>query len=127
MTMTDTYTLERTDLGMMRIYLRRSDRIRKRGWLGLPRSTALHHHLVIQAKADGILNAVSHHAHFGYSNHGKIGADGVEWVDPQLTICVELVGEPEQLEAFCLAHGDLLDHRVITYKPLERWTVAKRA
>lgn len=127
MTISKNYTLERADLGMIRIYLRRSDRIRKRGWFGLRSSTALHHHLVVQAKAGGILNAVSHHANLGYSNHGTIGADGVEWVDPQLTICVELVGEPAQLEAFCLTHGDLLDHKVITYKPLERWQIAGKA
>ncbi|MFN4135800.1 MAG: DUF190 domain-containing protein [Novosphingobium sp.] len=127
MTTGRTYTLDRAELGMVRIYLRRSDRIRKRGWFGLRSSIALHHHLVVKARANGILNAVSHHTHFGYSNHGSIGADGAEWVDPQLTICVELIGESHQLETFCLDHGELLDHKVITYKPLERWQITDKA
>ena len=80
--------------------------------------------LVAQAKADGIMNAVAHHTHYGYSNHGPVRQNGAEIADPHLTMCVELIGQREQLEGFCRAHGDLLANKVIVYKHLEHWTVS---
>ncbi|WP_354301900.1 MULTISPECIES: hypothetical protein [unclassified Sphingomonas] len=46
--------------------------------------------------------------------------------DPHLTICVELVGERDQLDRFCRRHGDLLGDKVIVYKQLEHWSVMPR-
>lgn len=83
----------------------------------------LYRELVVQAKADGIMNAVAHHAHYGYSNHGPVRENGSEISNPQLTMCVELIGQREELELFCRRHGDLLASKVIVYKHLEHWTV----
>ncbi|MEG8026304.1 DUF190 domain-containing protein [Sphingomonas aurantiaca] len=52
--------------------------------------------LVAQAKADGIMNAVAHYTHYGYSNHGPVHENGAEIADPHLTMCVELIGQREQ-------------------------------
>jgi hypothetical protein len=38
-------------------------------------------------------------------------------------LCVELIGEREQLEQFCRQHGDLLKGRVIVYKHMEHWDI----
>jgi len=42
---------------------------------------------------------------------------------PHLTTCVELIGQREQLERFCRAHGDVLASKVIVYKHLEYWSI----
>ncbi len=82
--------------------------------------------MVAQAKADGIMNAVAHHTHYGYSNHGPVRENGSEAADPHLTMCVELIGQRAELETFCRRHGDLLATKVIVYKHLEHWTIGPR-
>jgi hypothetical protein len=68
---------------------------------------------------------VAQHTHYGFSNHGPIRENGTEAADPHLTICVELVGDRDQLDLFCRRHGDLLSDKVIVYKQLEHWSVTR--
>ena len=112
-----------SEVGMIRIYIKPSDKApkTKRSIFG---AKPLYRALVLQAKADGIMNAVAHNTHFGFSNHGPIRANGSELSDPHLAMCVELIGQRGQLELFCRAHGDLLRDKVIVYKHLEHWTIA---
>lgn len=112
-----------SEVGMIRIYLKPSDKEPK-AKRGLWSARPLYRALVAYAKADGILNAVAHHAHYGYSNHGPIRENGSEIADPQLTMCVELIGRREQLETFCSRHGDLLASKVIVYKHVEHWSIS---
>ncbi len=49
--------------------------------------------------------------------------EGSETPNPELTMCVELVGHRPDLEAFCRRHGALLRDKVIVFKHIERWTV----
>jgi len=111
-----------SEIGMIRIYLKPSDKAPK-AKRGLWSARPLYRALVAQAKADGILNAVAHHTHYGYSNHGPVRENGSEIADPQLTMCVEIIGRREQLEVFCRRHGDLLASKVIVYKHLEHWSI----
>jgi H+/Cl- antiporter ClcA/PII-like signaling protein len=119
--MPHTHQVTSSELGMIRIYLKPSDKTAKQGrfWSGKP----LYRELVAQAKEDGIMNAVAHHTSHGYSNHGPIRENGSEISDPHLTMCVELIGQRGQLENFCRRHGDLLSSKVIVYKHLEHWSI----
>lgn len=122
--MTPSHRVVATETGMIRIYLKPRDRAGtgRTGWFlgGKP----LYRELVAQAKAEGLINAVAHHAHHGYSNHGPVRDDGAESLNPELTMCVELIGRREQLERFCSRHGGQLAGKVIVYKHLEHWTVS---
>lgn len=114
------------EIGMIRIYVKPSDKVAKAGVRSLWSSRPLYRTLVATAKEDGIMNAVVHHTHYGYSNHGPVRENGAEIADPNLTMCVELIGQREQLELFCRRHGDLLADKVIVYKHLEHWSVGPK-
>ena len=107
---------------MLRIYLKPSDKVGPRRFWG---AKPFYRELIHTAKADGIINAVAQNMHYGFSNRGPIRENGSEIADPHLTICVELVGERDQLNIFCRRHGDLLGNKVIVYKQLEHWTITR--
>lgn len=116
-----THIVTAREVGMVRIYLRPGEKVAgKKRWFG---AKPLYRELVIQAKAAGITNAVAHHTTFGYSNHGKLQSEGVEIQNPDLTMCVELIGSKQALETFCRTHGDLLRRKVVIYKHIEQWDV----
>ncbi|MES3150824.1 DUF190 domain-containing protein [Sphingomonas faeni] len=121
--MSDRFTVQHCEIGMLRIYMKPSDRIGQRSLRTLWGAKPLYRELIQTAKADGIINAVAQHTQYGFSNHGPIREHGSEIADPHLTICVELVGERDQLDLFCRRHGDLLGDKVIVYKQLEHWSV----
>ncbi len=108
---------------MIRIYMKPSDKAKGATGTWLRSAKPLHRELVAQAKADGIMNAIAHHTQYGYSNHGPVQDEGFELSNPHLTMCVELIGQREQLEAFCRHHGDMLASKVIVYKHLEHWSI----
>jgi len=108
------------EIGMIRIYLQPREKTPGSGWFN---AKPLYRELVLQAKAAGIMNAVAHNTHFGYSSHGKVQDEGLEIPNPELTMWVELIGARDQLEAFCRTHGTLLQRKVMVYKHLERWDV----
>jgi PII-like signaling protein len=122
--MSDTHHVTQAEIGMVRIYMKPADKALKPATRSRWGAKPLYRTLVAQAKADGIMNAVAHHTHYGYSNHGPVRENGAEVADPHLTMCVELIGQREQLESFCRAHGDMLASKVIVYKHLEHWTVS---
>ncbi|MGO7673601.1 DUF190 domain-containing protein [Rhizobium ruizarguesonis] len=110
------------EIGMVRIYMKPREKTPGSGgrlFGGRP----LYRELVMQAKAAGIMNAVAHHTHFGYSNGGKLQDEGVEIPNPDLTMCVELIAARDQLETFCRTHGDLLKAKVVIYKHIEHWDI----
>lgn len=119
----DTHDVTPTEIGMIRIYMKPADKAAKGSARTLWASKPLYRALVMQAKADGIMNAVAHNTHYGYSNHGPVRENGSEVADPHLTMCVELIGQRDQLELFCRQHGDLLSDKVIVYKHLEHWSI----
>ena len=73
------------------------------------------------------MNATAHHTNFGYSNSGKLEDEGFELSNPDLTMCVELIAQREELEDFCRTHGDLLKRKVIIYKHIEHWDLVGEA
>lgn len=110
------------ETGMLRIYLKPGERI-KVADAKIFNHRPLYRALVTSAKQAGIVNAVAHHTHYGYSNHGSLEERGVELQNPHLTMCVELIGERDKLELFCRQHGEHLRNKVIVYKHLEHWHI----
>lgn len=120
------HKLSSREVGMVRIYMKpREKAVGTGGWFG--GGKPLYRELVMQAKAAGIMNAVAHNTHFGYSNSGKLQDEGFEIPNPELTMCVELIGDRELLEEFCRTHGSLLKNKVIIYKHIEHWDVLDHA
>ncbi|MFT4161030.1 DUF190 domain-containing protein [Shinella sp.] len=116
------HKLSSREVGMVRIYMKPREKAVGQGtWFGGGRP--LYRELVMQARASGIMNAVAHHTHFGYSNSGKLQDEGFEIPNPDLTMCVELIADRGQLEHFCRTHGTLLKNKVIIYKHIEHWDV----
>ena len=87
----------------------------------------LYQEIVNRAKRAGLVNAVAHHTHYGFSNHGHVQAREVEGMNSELTMCVEMIGPKATLESFCRTHGDLLIDKVMVYKHLEHWQIGAGA
>lgn len=115
-----------SEIGMVRIYMKPGDKAAKGSIKTLWSSKPLYRALVAQAKSEGILNAVAHHTHYGFSNRGQVMEAGAEISNPHLTMCVELIDHRDSLERFCAAHGDLLANKVIVYKHLEHWSIGPK-
>jgi H+/Cl- antiporter ClcA/PII-like signaling protein len=115
------HKVKSSEIGMIRIYLRPSDRRKVTGFKARLSVKALYKELIETAKQDGIINAVAHHTHYGFSNCGPLQDFNPEIQNSHLTVCVEMVGSTEQLETFCRRHGDLLKDKIVIYKPFERW------
>ncbi|MBT2246156.1 DUF190 domain-containing protein [Sphingobium sp. BHU LFT2] len=123
--MTDLHHVRAAEIGMLRIYMKPSDKLSKGTFRTLWSSKPLYRELVQRAKAQGLLNAIVHHTHYGYSDRGQIRESGAEISDPHLTICVELIDERSELERFCAAQGELLSDKVIIYKHIEHWRLGR--
>ncbi len=108
---------------MIRIYIKPSDKRKQPGLRGLLSSRPLYRELIDAAKKDGIMNAVAHHTHYGFSNHGNVHAHNPETGNANLTMCVELIAAKQELDLFCRSHGDLLKDKVIIYKHIEHWSI----
>ncbi len=121
--MTDLHHVRAAEIGMLRIYMKPSDKLSKGTFRTLWSSKPLYRELVQRAKAQGLLNAIVHHTHYGYSDRGQIRESGAEISDPHLTICVELIDQRAELERFCAAQGELLSDKVVIYKHIEHWRV----
>jgi PII-like signaling protein len=116
------HKVQAREIGQVRIYMTPREKRKSggiKGFFGKP----LYQEIIDAAKADGILNAVAHHTHYGYSGNGQIQSDVQEIPNSSINLCVELIGEREQLEQFCRQHGDLLKGRVIVYKHMEHWDI----
>ncbi len=124
--MPHTHHVTQAEIGMVRIYLKPKERYRKDGVGRLKAAfsgRALYQELVLQAKRAGLVNAVAHHTHYGFSNHGQVQQHETESINAELTMCVELVAPRVQLEKFCREHGAMLKDKIIVYKHLEHWKV----
>ncbi|MDJ0390285.1 DUF190 domain-containing protein [Roseomonas sp. E05] len=111
---------------MVRIYLKPREKFRQHaGIKGALSSRPLFRELVLRAKQAGLVNATAHHTQFGFSNHGAVQEPMAEFGNPELTMCVEMIGPRDTLERFCRDHGALLESKVIVYKHLEHWHVSR--
>jgi PII-like signaling protein len=111
-----------SEIGQLRIYLSRRDRPGGAGMKRLLGRRPLYRRIIAAAREEGILNAVMHSSHYGYTARGTIVGEGVD-PNPNLTIHVELIADRDLLEAFCRKYGDLLAGKVIVYKHMEHWEI----
>jgi hypothetical protein len=65
--MPDRFTVQHREVGMLRIYLKPSDKVGPRRFRG---AKPFYRELIRTAKADGIINAVAQNMHYGFSNRG---------------------------------------------------------
>ncbi len=127
--MAATHHLTADEIGMLRIYMAPKDRYKKPGQGRIKAafsSRELYRELVNQAKQAGLVNAIAHHTHYGFSNSGAVQNHEVDSMNTELTVCVEIIGHKTELETFCRQHGSLLHNKVIVYKHLERWQIGKK-
>ena len=127
--MAETHQVSTDEIGMLRIYMTPKERYTKPGQSRLKSAFSnreLYKELVNQAKHAGLVNAIAHHTHYGFSNGGAVQSREVEGMNNELTMCVEIIGHKTELEAFCRDHGELLQKNVIVYKHLERWQIGKK-
>jgi PII-like signaling protein len=108
---------------MIRIYLKPGEKRKQPSLRGFLAARPLYRELVDAAKQSGFLNAIAQHTHYGFSNHGPVQSQNVEAGNPDLTMCVEILGPKQDLETFCRTHGELLRDKVIVYKHIEHWDV----
>jgi PII-like signaling protein len=113
------------EIGQLRIFLTPRERSQK-GFRGLF-SKALYQQIIHEAKQEGLMNAIAHRTHFGYSDGARSPHDKPPSSNEYLTLCVELVGTRADLETFCQKHSDLLREKVIVYEKKERWEVGLAA
>jgi PII-like signaling protein len=125
--MTPTRYIAANELGHLRIYLARKDRMPPRGWLNFLPRRSLAQHIIDLAKRAGILNASAHSTHYGFTGGGDIESIQPDHSNGRLAMFVELVGERELLEKFACSHEELLKDKIIVYKHLEQWTVKNHA
>lgn len=112
--------LRKTPMGLLRIYLRPNDMVPGHGhWLWGRRP--IHRELVLSAKRAGLLNATVHHTHFGFANRKRIEEQGSEYINPHLTVTVEITATRAALESFCLSCASLLAGKVVVFQQIEQW------
>lgn len=120
------HTVTAHEIGQVRIYMAPGERVKGgskiRNFLS---SKQVYRELVHAAKLAGLMNAVAHPTQYGFSGYGRIQDVTSELPNPELTVCVELIGQREQLEAFCRDHGEVLAGKVVVYKHLEHWTIGQ--
>ena len=111
------------EMGKIRIYLTPRDRIPASGFWNRLNPKPIYREIIKAAKKDGLNNASAFSTHFGFTNGGKIQAEGTEMPNPNLTMCVELIDHKDKLEEFCRRHGALLKGKTIVYKHVEHWDI----
>jgi H+/Cl- antiporter ClcA/PII-like signaling protein len=111
------------EMGKLRIYLTPRERLKADGLWARLNARPIYREIIRAAKRDGLHNAVAFTTHFGFSNRGDVQGAGAEAPNPQLTLCVELIGYKDALETFCRRHGELLKGKTIVYKHVEHWSL----
>lgn len=112
------------EIGQLRIYMTPKEKRNTTSYRQILFGKALYQEIIDTAKLDGILNAVAHQTHYGYSGNGKI--ESYNMPDNQnmsLNLCVELISPREDLELFARKHVDLLKGKVLVYKHMEHWEI----
>ena len=87
------------------------------------RPKQIYSELIKFAKEDKLLHASVYQTHSGFSLNGPIHTIHVELDNSDLSLCVELIDEKQNLEAFCIKHASILYGKMIVFKPVEFWNV----
>lgn len=124
--MQDDHDIVTREMGKIRIYLTPRDQTPPNGFWSKINSRPLYRAIINAAKKDGLQNAAAYMTHYGFTQGGKLHAQGAETSNPNLTVCIELIDHKDVLEAFCRRHAILLSGRTIVYKHVEHWSIERR-
>ena len=108
-------------VGLARIYLSPRDRTVAQGWWGKIFAPALSTSIVLAAKRAGIPHALVLSTRYGFTAGGPVRDDHPEYGAIALTCCVELMGDPADIQRFCADHLDLLAGRAVVFRHAESW------
>ena len=111
-------------LGKIQIFIKPKDKIRGESLMERLRPKQIYLELVKFAKHDKLLHASVYQTHSGFSLDGQVQIARVELDNSDLALCVELIDEKQNLEAFCKKHAKLLTGKMIVYKAVEFWEIA---
>ena len=116
------------EIGQLRVYMTPKEKRTGAGYRQKLFGKALYQEIIDAAKLDGILNAVAHHTHYGYSGQGMVESGTMSEVpNLSLNLCVELIAPREELELFARNHADMLKGKVLVYKHMEHWDIHRNA
>jgi PII-like signaling protein len=121
--MNNTTNIQERTLGKLQIYVKPGEKVPSTGLINSFRSRQLYRELVKYAKDDQLMNASVYQTHHGYSMHGKISSHHVELDNAELSMCVELIDEKQNLEGFCQKHASLLKDKMIVFRAVEFWEI----
>ena len=111
-------------VGCLRAYTTTKNRPPRRGLFqrlfGLPSSFAL----VQAAKEAGFPQAMVIPVSYGFARGGPIDSNHIELGYTHLPICVEIVGDVDQLEDFCRAHPELFANCTVMLLPGREWQIS---
>lgn len=118
----EAHVVRRQEIGQLHIYVAPRERTRPGGLLGTLRSRPLYREIVDAARRSGLVNAVAHPAHYGFTGVStRALTPQSELPTAPVMLSIELIGATVDLEAFCVAHQHLLAGRVIVHRTVEHW------
>ena len=108
-------------VGLARVYLSPRDRASGGStWRRLFGAT-LSTEIVLAAKKAGLPHALVLNVRGGFTGGGPVRDDHPEYGATMLTCCVELMGDPADVQRFCADRLDLLAGRVVVFRHAESW------
>ena len=110
-------------VGVARLYVSPRDRRPNASWFARLTGRPLSTEVVVAAKRFGLPHALVLQARYGFTASGPIAYDHPDAGTAMLTQCVELMGEPAEVERFCREHLDLLAGHPLVFRHAERWEV----
>ena len=109
--------------GLLRIYFRKGDRPKGRGFFKSLSIEPEYESVIKAARSHGIPFGKAKHSHMGFAEEQQIHRDIGELPNQMLPIYVELVGEREKLMEFCELNHELLKGKAMFFSEVHRWKV----
>lgn len=121
--MTETAQMTSHQTCLLTVYLRPRDRIGLT-WFARLVGRPMYLELLIRARESGITHAVARRTLASYSHENVIHTDGAEIPNPWHWLCVEMLGDREQLVTFCKIQAETLAGRTVVFRPAELWEIS---
>lgn len=128
--MHETPTIQTEPAGILRIFMTSASRVHNRELKPLARlfqRRPLYRDIVHAARAAGFTCSNAHFSHYGFWRGGEIQQTLGEIPNTLLSVYVDILGNHEDLRAFCLSHESLLKDTSLYFKPAESWHFGTQA
>nr|WP_294899644.1 DUF190 domain-containing protein [uncultured Pedobacter sp.] len=117
--------IKEAPVGKIKIYVTAKEKVKAKNLLGKIRGRQTYREILQQAKHEQLMSALLYHTHGGFLQNEKMVISNTETDNAQTVICVELVDTKERLENFCQKNHLLLEGKIIIFKSVVLWTIAK--